>query len=87
METLEILAAFALSFSFMLLLWSLEGLLLRPRKTRQKRRLKLLAGTGKNGLPHGGRFARDRAESPALAAAAEQLNQNIRSDGNDGGNE
>lgn len=87
MATFEILAAFALSLAFMLLLWSLKDFLFKPQRAQKELKLTVLITANDDGAPlAGGCPAQNGAEDPVSAEAAENRNQSIRSDGNDGGN-
>lgn len=88
MATIEILAAFALSLLFMLLLWSLRDLLLRPRRTEEKPlKLALFFEAEDDRKARGEQrpAAPDSAADP-FSAEAGRIIQNIRSDAYDGGN-
>ena len=86
MATFEILAAFALSIGFMLVLWSLKDLLLRPRRTEKPLKLALLIEAEKGGDMH-----EEQCASPCCAEGPDSVKtenkiQDIRSDEYDGGN-
>lgn len=48
METFEVITAFVLSLSFLLLLWTIKGLLLRPIKVGKNSKVSVIIAAGEN---------------------------------------